>query len=167
VRAADGSIIDERSWATARLGSYLKGRPPSRVMVETCAEAFRIADAARELGHDVRVVPAALVPSLGVGARGVKTDRRDARVLSEVSTRIELPSVHVPTQLSRTLKAACAAREALVTARTQLINATRGWIRTQLLRLPSGTSCTFTKRVRKPYCNIQRACHNSSSTCSS
>lgn len=110
---------------------------------------IRIADAARELGHDVRVVPAALVPSLGVGARGVKTDRRDARVLSEVSTRIELPSVHVPTQLSRTLKAACAAREALVTARTQLINATRGWLRTQLLRLPAGTSCTFTKRVRK------------------
>ncbi len=29
-----------------------------------------------------------LVRSLGVGARGVKTDERDARVLSEVSTRI-------------------------------------------------------------------------------
>ncbi len=149
VRAADGSIVEELSWGTVRLGSYLKKRPPSRVIVETSAEAFRVADTAGEFGHDVRVVPAALVPSLGVGARGIKTDRRDARVLSEVSTRIELPSVHVPTPISRTWKAACAAREALITARTQLINSTRGWMRTQLLRLPKGSLCTFTKRVRK------------------
>jgi transposase len=32
-------------------------------MVETCAEAFGVADVARELGHDPRVVPATLAPA--------------------------------------------------------------------------------------------------------
>ena len=91
VRSADGSILEEKQCETRALCRYLDRRPPSRVIVETCAEAFAVADAAMAAGHDVRVVPATLVRSLGVGARGIKTDVRDARVLSEVSCRIELP----------------------------------------------------------------------------
>ncbi len=60
---------------------------------------------ARRAGHDVRVVPATLAPMRGVGARGVKTDRRDAQALSEVSCRIELPSVHISSSRSREIKA--------------------------------------------------------------
>jgi len=84
VRTHSGEIVQERKLATAGIGAYLKQRPRSRVILETCAEAFKIADAAIEADHDVRVVPATLVRSLGVGARGIKTDRRDAQVLSEV-----------------------------------------------------------------------------------
>jgi len=51
------------------------GTPKSRVIVETCAEAFGVADAALALGHEVRVVSATLVRTLGVGARRTKTDR--------------------------------------------------------------------------------------------
>lgn len=148
VRAADGTILDERLWPTSRLKSYLKRRPRSRVVVETSAEAFAVADGAVEQGHEVRVVPATLVRSLGVGARGIKTDRRDARVLSEVSCRIELPSVHVPSEQSRSRKSLCGAREALVETRTKLVNSVRGWLRTQLVKLPSGTTETFPRRVR-------------------
>jgi len=43
--------------------------PPSRVVLETCSEAFAVADQARAAGHEVRVVPATLVRSLGVGQR--------------------------------------------------------------------------------------------------
>jgi len=150
VRSSDGTIIEELRCGTARLGSYLKRRPPSRVILETSAEAFGIADTARELGHDVRVVAASLVPALGVGARGLKTDRRDAQVLSEVSSRVELGSVHIPSMVSRTWKSTCTAREALVTSRTQLINSVRGWMRTCLLRTrPGGTPPTFALRVRR------------------
>jgi transposase len=117
-------------------------------VLETSSEAFKIADAARELGHEVRVVPATLVPSLGVGSRGIKTDRRDAQVLSEVSTRIELPSVHVPTSISRLRKSACTSREALVSARTQLVNTVRGWLRTELIKIGAGTPGTVPRRVR-------------------
>lgn len=148
VRSSDGNIVEEVRWGTRRLDVYLKKRPPGRVILETSSEAFRIADAALELGHEVRVVPATLAPTLGVGAHGVKTDRRDARVLSEVSSRIDLPSVHIPSAISRSWKATCTAREALVTARTQLINSARGWMRCNLLTISSRSPVAFVKALR-------------------
>jgi len=127
VRAQDGTIIEESRHPTARLSSYLKRQlPPSRVILETSAEAFKVADQALELGHDVRVVPATLVPSLGVGSRGVKTDRRDAQILSEVSSRIDLPSVHVPSEVARLRKSTCTAREAIVSASGKRCRGSRG-----------------------------------------
>src|SRR5215510_1879060 len=110
VRSGDGQIVDERRWETWDLRRYLVERPKSRVVVETCAEAFGIAEVARQLGHEVRVVSATLVRTLGVGARRTKTDQRDARVLSEVSCRIDLPSVHIPKAESRERKTFCGMR---------------------------------------------------------
>ncbi len=134
---------------TASIGAFLRKQPPSRVVLETCAEAFRVADAAISCNHQVRVVPATLVRSLGVGARRIKTDRRDAQVLSEVSCRIDLPSVHVPTDLARQRRNMCGMREELVSARTALINCVRGWTRTELLKVRSGTSQTIPVRIRE------------------
>ena len=148
VRRADGTIVDERKVPTRKLSKLMASWAPSRVILETCSEAFHLADAAKALGHDVRVVPATMVRTLGVGARGVKTDRRDAQVLSEVSCRIELPSVHVPSALARELKSMCGAREALVETRTKLINNVRGWTRTQLWRIKKGSTGSFAARVR-------------------
>ena len=88
VRSSDGQIVEERRCRTATLPAYLATRPRSRVVVETCSEAFRIADAALSSGHEVRVVPGTLVRSLGVGARRVKTDRRDAQVLRSPAASI-------------------------------------------------------------------------------
>lgn len=149
VRAADGEVMFERRCATKTLGKYLSSRPKSRVIVETCSEAFGIAELAMGSGHEVRVVPATLVRSLGVGARGTKTDRRDARILSEVSCRIDLPSVHVPGQESRRRKSMCGVRDSLVRARTQLSNCIRGWLRGQGHRLVSGSIETFSFRVHQ------------------
>jgi transposase len=149
VRDAGGQIVEERRVATDRLRSFLRKRAPARVIVETCAEAFVTADAAIELGHEVRIVPATLVKSLGVGARGVKTDQRDARILSEVSTRIELPTVHLPSQMARKRKALCKSRDVLVSARTKLINHCRGYLRTQGGKVRSGDSSTFVTRMQQ------------------
>lgn len=148
VRSSTGEIVEERRCSTAGLGSYLATRPQSRVVIETCSEAFAVADAALTVGHEVRVVPGTLVRSLGVGARRLKTDRRDARTLSEVSCRIDLPSVHVPSRESRDRKTMCGMREALVGARTKLVNTVRGWLRAQGRRPRSGELSTFSVRVR-------------------
>src|SRR5437868_8435126 len=147
VRRADGHLLHEARWPTASLPVYLRELPHSRVILETAAEAFRIADAAREAGHEVRVVPATLVRTLGVGARKTKTDKRDARVLSEVSCRIDLPSVHIPSARSREWKTICGMHDALVSSRTKLINNLRGWLRGQALRLTQGTAETFAQRM--------------------
>jgi transposase len=118
------------------------------VILETCAEAFGVADTAAEHGHEVRVVPALLVRQLGVGARGVKTDQRDARALSEASCRLDLPSVHICSARSRALKSTCAGREALIRARTKLINNVRGWLRGQAKSMRKGGTETFPPRLR-------------------
>lgn len=148
IRSADGSIIEQRRHQTRLLPQLMKSWDPSRVILETSAEAFAVADAALKLGHQVRVVPATLVKTLGVGDRGVKNDRRDAQKLSEVSCRIDLPSVHVPSELSRRLKSVCGNREELVECRTKLINNVRGWLRTQLWRIRTGATDTFPARVK-------------------
>jgi transposase len=151
IRDESGTILREHKVPTGSLGAYLATRPNSRVIVETCAEAFAVADAALGCGHQVRVIPTTLVRSLGVGSRGVKTDQKDARVISEVSCRIDLPSVHIPSEPSRQRKTLCGMREALVGSRTQLINTVRGWLRTQNQRPKSGHAETFAKRVRDLY----------------
>jgi transposase len=145
----DGSIVKEARVWTRSLPKLLETMEPSRVILETSAEAFLIADVALAHGHEVRVVPATLVKQLGVGARGIKTDRRDAQALSEVSCRIDLPSVHVPSQLAREFKSMCGSREILVKTRTMLINNVRGWTRTQLIRIRTGSTPTFQQRVRE------------------
>ena len=148
VRAEGGEILEERRWPTAQLAQYLAKRAPSRVILETCTEAFTIAEAALGLGHQVRVVPATLVRTLGVGSRRTKTDRRDAQKLSEVSCRVDLPSVHIPSAQSRQRKERIGMRDGLVRCRTLLINAVRGLLRARLLRLGKGSTGTFTRRVR-------------------
>lgn len=149
VRSADGKILEQKRWPTRELGEYLRTRPLSRVIVETCSEAFSVADAAVRAGHETRVVPATLVRTLGVGARRTKTDRRDAQILSEVSTRIDLPSVHLPSMDSRERKTMCGMRESLVRARTKLINTVRGWMRGQAIRIRSGEPESLPERLRK------------------
>lgn len=148
VRGADGQILEETRWPTRRLGEYLARRTRSRVVVETCAEAFRVADVATQLGHERRVVPSTLVRSLGVGERSMKSDKRDARKLSEVSCRIDLPSVHVPTAASRQLKTQLGMRDALLASRTMLINTVRGWGRAEALAIPKSADA-FTRRIRE------------------
>ena len=148
-RAADGLILEETRVATRELGQWFSSRAPARIILETCAEAFAIADQAMAAGHEVRVVAATLVASLGVGARKTKSDRRDARILSEASCRIELPGVHIPSAESRARKTMLSMRDGLVQSRTMLINTVRGWLRTIGVRCRSGSPETFPDRVRE------------------
>lgn len=148
VRNAAGEITEEMRCKTGSLGVVFAGRAKSRVIVETCTEAFRIADAAIAQGHEVRVVPATLVRSIGVGQRGLKNDERDARLLSEASCRIDLPSVHIPSTTSREWKALSTSREALVKARTQLISTIRSYVRSRRSSTLRATPESLPPKVR-------------------
>jgi transposase len=138
VRSEGGEIVEERRIATRpqTLRRYLEGRAKSRVIVETGAEAFWVAEIARVSGHEVRVVPSMLAPSLGVGQRRLKSDQRDARVLSESSCRMDLPSVHIPAVETRRMKSRLTMREALVRSRTSLVNVVKAYLRTIGERAP-------------------------------
>jgi transposase len=148
VRRQDGSIVFEKKHPTRKLEELMRSWPKSRVVLETSSESFRIADAALAANHEVRVVPATLAKQLGVGERGIKTDLRDARKLSEVSCRVDLPSVHIPSANARELRSMLRSRETLVSSRTKLVNHVKGWMRTQLWKVRSGATATISERVR-------------------
>src|SRR5271154_1894846 len=112
IRDEKGRIVQEQTIGTRHLDVFLGSRPKSRVIVETCAEAVGVADVAVAQGHEVRIVPSTLVRALGVGARGIKTDRRDAQALSQASTLQDLPTVHLRSQASRDLKSRLGMRSA-------------------------------------------------------
>src|SRR5262249_22803863 len=84
----------------------------------------------------------------------LKTDKRDARALGSVSCKIDLPSVHIPSKRSRELNSLCGMREALVGARTAVVNTIKGFVRGQVFSvrlkadphsLPKGTRLLFQK----------------------
>lgn len=148
IRACDGRILEEKRYRTRRLAGLLFQQPRSRVIVEACTEAFAVADEALRADHEVRVVPATLVRALGVGSRGIKTDQRDARTLSEASCRIDLPSIHIPSTRSREIKSLCSMRENLVQCRTKLVNGVRAWGRPRLGVLRRGSPSSLPTRLR-------------------
>ncbi len=151
IRSEKGAVLESKSVETDALGRLLRKRAKSRVVMETCAESFAIADEALSLGHEVRVIPSAKVKVLGVGHHGIKTDRRDAEVLSEVSTRIDLKGVHIPSAQARALKSKLAARDALVGCKVALVNNCRGILRGQRIRIKATTAKSFVKAVRAKF----------------
>ena len=92
-RRSDGTVVWEERVDTTSIPHLLNELPRSRVILETSSEAMALGDAAVAAGHDLRLVPATLAKTLGVGARRVKTDIRDAQALSRASCMVELPSV--------------------------------------------------------------------------
>ena len=149
VRNDKGEIVEERRHLTAHLGRYLAKREPgARVLLESSSEAFSVADWAVQSGHQARVVPAALVRALGVGERGLKNDQRDARKLSEMDCRMEVPCIHIPSAERRDQQARVTARQALVEVRTKLVNTVRSFFRTMARPPVKATPDTLAKRVR-------------------
>ena len=155
VRDSMEKILEEKRWPTRKLGEYLAQQPHSRVILETSAEAFAVADLARSAGHDVRVVPATLARTLGVGARGIKTDRRDAQALSAVSCKVELRSVHIPSEQARAWKALCNSRDALVESRTKLTNAVKSQLRGRLVSSCPRISSIMTTAIRARWTELE------------
>jgi transposase len=149
VRSADGTILVEKKHPTRGLAKLMQTWPTSRVVLETSSEAFRVADQAKQAGHEVRVVRSTLSKQLGVGDRKIKNDVRDARKLSEVSCRIELPSVHIPSEIARQWRSVIRSRETLIETRTKMVSHVRGWMRTQLRTVRRGSTETFPQRVRE------------------
>jgi transposase len=148
IRRADGTIAQQGKLPTKELAAHFATWEPSRIVMETSAESFAVADSALAAGHQVRVVPSTLVRLLGIGERGIKNDQVDAQRLSKASWQTDVPSVHIPSKTAREIKSLCGARDILVETRTKLINNVRGWMRTQLWRIRTGATISFPDRVR-------------------
>lgn len=136
VMSTAGEVLQRKQVATPALPSWLGKRSASRVVMEACSQSPAIARASEAAGHVTVVVPGNVVRALGVGARGIKTDDRDAEVLARASVRSEdLPSVHLRTEQSRARREQLATRALLLKARKQLALSIKSWLRGRLITL--------------------------------
>lgn len=151
VMSATGTVTKRARVPTTELSDWLAAEPPGRVVMEACTQSPAISRAALAAKHETIVVPGQAVRALGVGARGIKTDDRDAEVLARASVRSEtLPSVHMRSDTSRSLMQLVAVRSMLVRQRAQTTIFVKSWLRGMLLRVTQrASSPLFPAAVRK------------------
>lgn len=139
-----------RKVKTSELPQWLSSQPKSHVVMEACTQSPAIARASLAAGHETKVVPAQLVRLLGVGARGIKTDDRDAEALARASKHNpDLPSVHLRSETSRHRRELVSARANLMKARMSLSTSVKSWLRGRLIVLKGrASSKAFSEAVR-------------------
>jgi transposase len=155
VLSSEGSELGRSKVRTCELGGWLgrqkQGDEVVRVVMETCTQSLYVARAAQQAGLETVVIPGHVIRALGVGARGIKTDDRDAEVLARASVRNkELPSVHLRSPSSEERRELLMARAALVDARRLLSVRVKAWLRARLLTIRGrASSLAFCEAVRR------------------
>src|SRR5215813_2784224 len=103
--------------------------PPARVVIEVGTHSAWVQEVIAGEGHEVRVANPRKME--GSKRRKGKNDRIDAKKLARLG-RVDPESLHPIRHRSREVRqdlVVLRAREALVAARTELINATRGLVK--------------------------------------
>jgi len=147
---AEGEVAEEIKVATTEAGlrRLLSGRPACRVALEVGTHSPWISALAAELGHEVIVANARKVALISQGGR--KSDRVDAEALARLArtdARLLSPIQHRGHAARRDLML-IRSRDALVAARTQLVNHVRHQVKVWGLRLPSCSTEAFASKVK-------------------
>jgi transposase len=149
-----GKVKEELAIATGDVGTWLSRQPPTRVLLESCAEGIAVAEQAEQSGHDVFIVPSSIVRQVGIGARRQKNDVRDARALANYGCAIEEPvSIHRKSLQARELLDLLGSRKLLLEIRGDLVRRVKGKMRERLLPPLPRARTTFTKSARELFVN--------------
>jgi transposase len=131
----------------ADLAEFFHAFPPARVVIEVGTHSAWVQEVIAGEGHEVLVANPRLME--GSKRRKRKNDRIDAHKLARLG-RVDPQSLHPIRHRSREVRqdlVLLRAREALVEARTELINATRGLVKSLGTRLPQCSSRSFGHKV--------------------
>jgi transposase len=117
-----GKVVVKRQLRRSQVIAFFAKTSPCLVGIEACATAHYWARALKELGHDVRLMPARDVKAY---VRRDKTDAADAAAICEAVSRPSMRFVvaKTPDQQARLMQHRV--RDLLVRQRTQVINALR------------------------------------------
>jgi transposase len=145
-----GAILEEGRLATspAAFQRRFGRRPPARIAIEAGTHSAWVARLLVECGHDVIVANPRNLRVIYENDR--KTDRVDAQQLARVARvdpQLLHPIEHRPLSVQHDLTG-LRTRQALVRARTQLVNHVRTAIKPFAVRLPKCSTATFAKRAR-------------------
>ena len=131
----------------AELAEFFHALPSARVVIEVGTHSPWVQEVIAGEGHEVLVANPRLME--GSKRRKRKNDRIDAHKLARLG-RVDPQSLHPITHRSREVRqdlVLLRARDALVEARTELINTTRGLVKSQGTRLPQCSSESFGHKV--------------------
>lgn len=147
--AVSGVVIEEARIGMTEVGisNYFRGRKPMRVALEVGTQSAWVSRAIEASGHQVLVANARQVRLIYAGKR--KSDRVDAEKLARLARfdeKLLAPIRHRGEQAQVDL-ANIRSREALVQARTALVNHVRGTVKGFGTRLPKCTTAAFHVRA--------------------
>jgi len=147
----EGETLAEGQWRTTRedVAEFFRALAAARVIFEVGTHSAWVREVVVGCGHEVLVANPRLME--GTKRRKRKNDRLDAQKLARLG-RIDpqslFPIQHRSTEVRQDL-VVLRARDILVQARTQLINATRGLVKSMGARLPKCSSPSFPKKVEE------------------
>ena len=130
------------------VGEFFRGLTRARVVVEVGTHSAWVRDVITECGHEVLVANPRLME--GSKRRKRKSDRIDANKLARLG-RVDPQSLYPIRHRSREVRqdlVMLRARDALVSVRTELINTTRGLVKSMGTRLPRCSSPSFAEKVK-------------------
>lgn len=108
------------------------------MVMEACASAHHWARQARDLGHEVALIPPIYVKPF---VKRQKNDATDAEAITEAASRPTMRFVEVKSEEKQALGMAFKTRSLLVRQRTQTINALRGHLAEFGIVAPKGRQC--------------------------
>ena len=141
----EGSIPTSGKWVESLFGNVAK----SRVVLEVGTHSRWVSRMAEQAGHETIVANARRLR--WIFENDVKTDRVDAEALARVG-RLDAKLLHPIEHRSQEAQADLAmvrSREAVVKARTQLINHVRGQVKAWGGRLPKCAAGSFHRRAKQ------------------
>lgn len=146
-----GNLVERKDVPTSELAGFFRRYKGARAVMESCTQSRKVAELARAAGLEAIVVPATFVRQLGVGARGIKTDAKDAEQLARASLRnVDLPQVRPVCERSRGHRRLLQLRQKLVQMRTKCIASIKSYLRGELIVLKGrATPAVFCETVEQ------------------
>jgi transposase len=146
----EGETLAEGQLQTTQqdVAEFFQALTAARVVLEVGTHSAWVREVIAECGHEVLVANPRLME--GSKRRKRKNDRIDAHKLARlgrVDPRSLYPIDHRSTEVRQDL-VVLRARDALVAARTELINTTRGVVKSMGTRLPKCSSPSFAQKVQ-------------------
>src|SRR6266446_6114393 len=147
----EGETLAEGQLRTTQedVREFFQALTVARVVIEVRTPSALVQDVITEWGHEVLVANPRLME--GSKRRKRKSDRIDANKLARLG-RGDPESLHPIEHRSKEVRqdlVVLRARDALVAARTELINATRGLVKSMGARLPKCSSPSFAQKVEE------------------
>ncbi len=144
-----GEVVEETRLPSTRIAIQRRFStlPAARVAMEVGAHSRWVSHLLRQLGHEVLVANARKLRAIYDSPR--KSDRTDAETLARLA-RIDpqlLSPIHHRSPQAQADLSVLRSRDAMVRARTLLINHVRGRVKSAGSRLPSCSADSFAKKV--------------------